>query len=83
MFEFHGDSANVCTTTGGLFAPAVNEVQKSRFDHFPWTCVGPITDSTLKRVDNMAEKDPMLDEIDAAIAASKQVLYISLGTVAT
>jgi len=83
MFEFHGDSANVCTTTGGLFAPAANEVQKSRFDHFPWTCVGPITDSTLKRVDNIAEKDPMLDEIDAAIAASKQVLYISLGTVAT
>jgi len=83
FMEFFSQVANISTTIDALFSPAMNENQKKKFGHFPWTNVGPIVATDLKRVDNSADKDPMLGQIDEAIVAGKKILYISLGTVAT
>lgn len=90
--EFYSPTLNLVTTIDELFVPPAAGRQVERFGNFPFKCVGALADSKVKRVANSCIKQdnnaslqaglPM-DEIDAALSTGRQLLYISMGTVAT
>ncbi|CAE7777190.1 tars3 [Symbiodinium sp. CCMP2592] len=89
LMEFYSPQRSIVTTIDGLFVPPAAGVQRDRFGNFPFTCVGPLLDTKVKRVCHPwadAEAKPSSglpwDVIDGALAASKRLVLISLGTVA-
>jgi len=90
LMEFYSPQRSIVTTIDGLFVPPAAGVQRERFGNFPFTCVGPLLDTKVKRVSHpsacAAEPKPSSgfpwDVIDRALAASKRLVLISLGTVA-
>jgi len=81
------------TTIDDFFAPVTSVRQKERFGHFPFTCVGALFDSKVKRLENAnVSKDQEEGSLSDAVLARRleeatrcccQVLYVSMGTVAT
>jgi len=90
LMEFYSAQRTIVTTIDELFAPPAPGMQHERFGNFPFTCVGPLLDAKVKRVSHPsvcdAEPKPSnglpWDVIDGALAASKRLVLISLGTVA-
>eukprot|EP00435_Cladocopium_sp_Y103_P065725 s392_g27.t1 len=86
--EFYSPDLNLVTTIPEFFAPPRLSPQLKRFGNFPFHCVGPLVNTKLKRVAHAALGDsaeaPLpWDVIDKAIAQSKRLVFLSMGTVAT
>jgi UDP:flavonoid glycosyltransferase YjiC (YdhE family) len=86
LLEFYSPVQNIVTTIEDIYAPPCDEMQKERFGHFPFTCVGALIDKKVKRVANVsltsAPESLPVSEIEAGLRAGKRILYVSLGTVA-
>jgi UDP:flavonoid glycosyltransferase YjiC (YdhE family) len=86
ILEVYSHMQNIVTTIGDLYAPPSSDMQKERFGHFPFTCVGALIDLKTKRIANAhIEGAPTTlphDRIERELKAGTRVLYISLGTVA-
>mmetsp|Transcript_44923 Transcript_44923/g.83846 ORF Transcript_44923/g.83846 Transcript_44923/m.83846 type:complete len:466 (+) Transcript_44923:65-1462(+) len=87
--EFYSPNKNTVTTFEGLFAPPESDVQKQRFGHLSFRCIGPMVMPSGDRIshawaseDQLAKKLPW-QSIHDALAQSKRLLFLSLGTVAT
>jgi UDP:flavonoid glycosyltransferase YjiC (YdhE family) len=90
--EFYSPVLNLVTTIDELFMPPAPGVQQERFGCFPFKMVGLLAESSVKRIANAnvidtgseeAEAAAVLKAVDRAIQDGQQILYISLGTVAT
>jgi len=86
--EFYSPALNLVTTVDELFVPPNIGHQQQRFGHFPFRCVGVLANSKVKRISNANVKQDSVEELsigilDEALAEGRQVLYISMGTVAT
>lgn len=89
--EFYSPTLNIVTTIDELFAPPAAGLQTQRYGDFPFKCVGPLVDFTVKRVAHVGtlataqtmEEGGLLMKIDEAIAAGRKVILLSMGTVAT
>ncbi|CAE7021665.1 yojK [Symbiodinium natans] len=89
LMEFYSPQGSIVTTIDELFVPPAPGVQHARFGHFPFTCVGPLVDAKVKRVshpnadaDSKQSSGLPWDVIEGALAESKRLVLVSLGTVA-
>jgi len=86
QMECYSPELNLVTTIEELYVPPRPGRQEERYGGFPFKCIGILADPAVKRVSNVnVKQDEELDlqELDAARAAGRRVLYISLGTVAS
>ncbi|CAK9061566.1 unnamed protein product [Durusdinium trenchii] len=86
LMEFYSADLNLVTTIAELFAPPRLSPQLKRFGHFPFHCVGPMVNPKLKRLAHaFAPSKPVEplphEQIDAALAAGKRFVFVSMGTV--
>mmetsp|Transcript_27931 Transcript_27931/g.57954 ORF Transcript_27931/g.57954 Transcript_27931/m.57954 type:complete len:476 (+) Transcript_27931:33-1460(+) len=88
QLECYSPTLNLVTTIDELYVPPRPGRQMDRFGTFPFSCIGVLTDPKVKRVANANVKEDGaqqldLDELDSALKFERQLLYISLGTVAS
>jgi UDP:flavonoid glycosyltransferase YjiC (YdhE family) len=91
--EFYSPLLNLVTTIDELFMPPAAGHQQERFGSFPFEMVGVLADSSVKRIANAnvsigagtedTEAEAVMLAVGQAIQEGRQVVYISLGTVAT
>lgn len=86
ILEFYSPTQNIVTTIEDLYAPPASEMQTERFGQVPFTCVGALIDTKVKRITNVNLMDEPTslptERIQREVIAGARVLYISLGTVA-
>ena len=89
FLEFYSPDQNLVTTIDSLYMPPSTPVQLERFGQFPFRCVGPLLNPSMKRISHAqaaqagTESAFPWEQVEAGLAASKKILLISLGTVAT
>jgi len=90
LMESYSSVLNLVTTIDELYVPPRPGRQQERFGGSPFRCIGVLADPKVKRVANAhvrqeeeEEEELDLSELDAALAAGRTVLYVSLGTVAS
>lgn len=88
QMEFYSPTLNLVTTIDELYVPPNPGHQANRYGAFPFKCIGVLADTKIKRIQNANVKQDAaeqldLAELDAAIAAGRRLLYVSLGTVAS
>ena len=87
FLEFYSPDQNFVTTVDSLYLPPSNPLQLERFGQFPFRCVGPLLNPSVKRLSHakagVTDSGFPWEKLEAAVAASKKVVLISLGTVAT
>jgi len=92
--EFYSPVLNLVSTIEELFMPPAPGHQTERFGNFPFKKVGLLAEPSVKRIANAnvgpsttsedtQSEEAVVSAVDQAIQAGKQVIYVSLGTVAT
>ena len=87
FLEFYSPEQNLVTTVDSLYLAPSTPLQLERFGSFPFRCVGPLLNPSVKRLSHAkaaaTESRFPWDQLEEGLAASKKVVLISLGTVAT
>lgn len=95
VMESYSPVQNIVTTIDEMYMTASNDRQRQRLAGLPHLCVGPLVDSSLKRVANVNVSDAVemsssdfwsplpWDRINSAIVEGQKIVFVSLGTVAT
>ncbi|CAE8637346.1 unnamed protein product [Polarella glacialis] len=88
LLEFYSTTLNLVTTISELYIPPAFGRQQEKFGSCPFQCIGVMADPKVKRVANAHIKEGSMQELDMAEveearSLGRQVLYVSMGTVAT
>lgn len=85
--EYYSPIQNIVTTIEDLYVPPSSLMQKERFGHFPFTCVGALIDTKAQRIANVnvtnAPASLPMERVQMALSTGVRLLYVSLGTVAS
>jgi len=86
--EFYSTTLNLVTTISELYLPPALGRQQEKFGNCPFQCIGVMADPKLKRIANANIKEGSVQELamadlEEACFLGRQVIYVSMGTVAT
>jgi len=86
--EFYSTTLNLVTTISELYIPPAPGRQQEKFGNCPFQCIGVMADPKLKRIANANIKEGSVQELamadlEEACFLGRQVIYVSMGTVAT
>lgn len=81
--QYYSPCLNIVATIEDLFWPPMAGTQTERFDQCRFHCVGALVECNTTYIPNFPGElrvDSFMEEVNAARADGKRVLYISLGT---